>query len=421
MPSKLPRAVRIAAPFRNIAFDERAPRDRRRRPSRGASRSIAAPAELRGRDHAARRRAVSAVSTPAAVEEVPRGRARARALVAAARGLLRGEERRARAERARRGDRACGAPRAAARRAHARLRPPAARDGQPRARARRAGRGACPACTTCARSPTSTPSRRRSRPARACSSSAPATSGSRSPPSRASAASTSRSSKPPDRVMSRTVSVEVSAFYEACHRAAGVAIHCGAAVKALHGATRVTDVETADGRRFACDVVIVGIGIVPNVELAARAGLRAANGIVVDELARTADPHIVAAGDCTNHPHRAARAARAPRIGAERDSPGEGRGRDAARRADALFRGAVVLVRPVRLEAADRGAVDGLRRGRRCAATPPRGASPRSTCARASCSPSTPSTAQKSSSRGRSSSRIARASRRTCCATRPSI
>ncbi len=52
-----------------------------------------------------------------------------------------------------------------------------------------------------------------------------------------------------ERVMSRTVSVEVSTFYEACHRAAGVAIHCGAAVKALHGATRVTAVETTDGRQ----------------------------------------------------------------------------------------------------------------------------------------------------------------------------
>jgi 3-phenylpropionate/trans-cinnamate dioxygenase ferredoxin reductase subunit len=106
-----------------------------------------------------------------------------------------------------------------------------------------------------------------------------------------------------ERVMSRTVSAEVSAFYEACHRAAGVAIHCGAAVKALRGAARVTEVETTDGRTFACDVVIVGIGIVPNVELAAAAGLECSNGIAVDEYARTADPHIVAAGDCTSHPH----------------------------------------------------------------------------------------------------------------------
>jgi 3-phenylpropionate/trans-cinnamate dioxygenase ferredoxin reductase subunit len=106
-----------------------------------------------------------------------------------------------------------------------------------------------------------------------------------------------------DRVMSRTVSVEVSRFYEERHRAAGVVIHTGAAVKALRGAERVTAVETADGRSFPCDVVIVGIGIVPNVELAAAAGLPCSNGIVVDEFARTADQYVFAAGDCTNHPH----------------------------------------------------------------------------------------------------------------------
>jgi 3-phenylpropionate/trans-cinnamate dioxygenase ferredoxin reductase component len=105
-----------------------------------------------------------------------------------------------------------------------------------------------------------------------------------------------------ERVMSRAVSVEVAAFYEARHRDAGVAVHTGATVKALHGAQQVTAVETADGRVFPCDVVIVGIGIVPNVELAAAAGLPCNNGIVVDEFARTADPHVVAAGDCTNHP-----------------------------------------------------------------------------------------------------------------------
>jgi 3-phenylpropionate/trans-cinnamate dioxygenase ferredoxin reductase component len=105
-----------------------------------------------------------------------------------------------------------------------------------------------------------------------------------------------------ERVMSRTVSTEVSAFYDACHRAAGVTIHCGAGVKAFLGGDRVTAVETSDGRKFACDVAIVGIGIEPNVELAARAGLECSNGIVVDEFARTADPNIVAAGDCTNHP-----------------------------------------------------------------------------------------------------------------------
>jgi 3-phenylpropionate/trans-cinnamate dioxygenase ferredoxin reductase component len=106
-----------------------------------------------------------------------------------------------------------------------------------------------------------------------------------------------------DRVLARVVSPEVSAFFETLHRSGGVDVQCGAAVRALHGRERVESVEVADGRRFACDSVVIGIGIVPNVELAERAGLPCANGIVVDEHARTADPLVLAAGDCTNHPH----------------------------------------------------------------------------------------------------------------------
>jgi 3-phenylpropionate/trans-cinnamate dioxygenase ferredoxin reductase subunit len=106
-----------------------------------------------------------------------------------------------------------------------------------------------------------------------------------------------------ERVLGRVVCTQVSKFYTELHRAAGVEIHCGANVRALLGRARVESVEIADGRRFACDVVIVGIGIVPNVELAAAAGLECANGIRVDEYARTADPDVLAAGDCTSHPH----------------------------------------------------------------------------------------------------------------------
>jgi 3-phenylpropionate/trans-cinnamate dioxygenase ferredoxin reductase component len=103
-----------------------------------------------------------------------------------------------------------------------------------------------------------------------------------------------------DRVMARAVCAEVSAFYAARHRAAGVDVQCGAQVHAFEGGERVTGVTTTDGRTFACDLAIIGIGIVPNVGLAAAAGLDCDNGIVVDEFARTADPHVVAAGDCTS-------------------------------------------------------------------------------------------------------------------------
>lgn len=103
-----------------------------------------------------------------------------------------------------------------------------------------------------------------------------------------------------ERVMARVVSAPASEFYARRHAVAGVAIHCRTAVAAFRGGTHVEAVETADGRRFACDVVIVGVGVVPNVELAAAAGLDCADGVLVDERARTADPRVLAAGDCTN-------------------------------------------------------------------------------------------------------------------------
>ncbi|MGH6629327.1 MAG: NAD(P)/FAD-dependent oxidoreductase [Burkholderiales bacterium] len=57
-----------------------------------------------------------------------------------------------------------------------------------------------------------------------------------------------------------------------------------------------------DGSRIETDFIVVGVGIVPNTELAQEAGLAVDNGIIVDEYTRTSDPDIVAAGDCTNHP-----------------------------------------------------------------------------------------------------------------------
>jgi 3-phenylpropionate/trans-cinnamate dioxygenase ferredoxin reductase subunit len=106
-----------------------------------------------------------------------------------------------------------------------------------------------------------------------------------------------------DRLLARVAGPEVSAFFARVHREAGVEIHCGATVRALHGTTRVESVEIADGRRFRCDAAIIGVGIVPNVELAQRAGFACANGISVDDHARTADASVLAAGDCTSHTH----------------------------------------------------------------------------------------------------------------------
>lgn len=105
-----------------------------------------------------------------------------------------------------------------------------------------------------------------------------------------------------ERVMSRVVCPTVSAYYHRRHVQAGVEIRYGVEIRAFRGRRRVESIDVS-GEPLACDVVIVGIGVVPNTQLASAAGLACGNGIIVDEFARTADPVVLAAGDCTNHPH----------------------------------------------------------------------------------------------------------------------
>ena len=107
-----------------------------------------------------------------------------------------------------------------------------------------------------------------------------------------------------DRVMNRVVSPEVSEFYTEEHEKAGVQILTGVGVTGYEGADgKVTHVVTADGANHAADLVVVGVGVIPNFELAEEAGITCDNGIVVDEFARTSDADIFAAGDVTNHPN----------------------------------------------------------------------------------------------------------------------
>lgn len=103
-----------------------------------------------------------------------------------------------------------------------------------------------------------------------------------------------------DRVMTRVVCPEIAAFYHDYHSNAGVKLYYGTSITAFRGQDRVDEVETIAGQRFECDLVVAGIGIEPQVELAKAAGLYCDDGIHVDDYARTADPHIVAAGDCVN-------------------------------------------------------------------------------------------------------------------------
>jgi 3-phenylpropionate/trans-cinnamate dioxygenase ferredoxin reductase subunit len=104
-----------------------------------------------------------------------------------------------------------------------------------------------------------------------------------------------------ERVMVRAVSPQMSAFFQRVHRANGVKFVLGATAQSFVGATRVEGVITNAGAMLA-DVVLIGVGVVPNSEIAEEAGLACSNGIVVDEYAATSDPDIFAAGDCTNHP-----------------------------------------------------------------------------------------------------------------------
>ncbi|NKX52194.1 FAD-dependent oxidoreductase [Arthrobacter deserti] len=106
-----------------------------------------------------------------------------------------------------------------------------------------------------------------------------------------------------DRVMGRAVSAEVSAHFAARHAAAGAEVLCGTAVdEFVRGANgRVTGVRIG-GQVRDVDLVLVGIGVIPNSELAQAAGLAVDNGIVVDSGLATSDPVIFAIGGCARHP-----------------------------------------------------------------------------------------------------------------------
>lgn len=107
-----------------------------------------------------------------------------------------------------------------------------------------------------------------------------------------------------DRLMARAVGPAVSAFYRRAHARRGVDIRLSTGVSAFHGdGGRVTAVELSDGTRVPADLVLVAVGVRPRTELAEQLGLACDGGIVVDARARTSDPAVVAAGDCTVQPH----------------------------------------------------------------------------------------------------------------------
>jgi 3-phenylpropionate/trans-cinnamate dioxygenase ferredoxin reductase subunit len=105
------------------------------------------------------------------------------------------------------------------------------------------------------------------------------------------------------RILARPACEALADFFMAYHKARGVAFELGATIEGFEGRDgHVTGVKLAGGRVIACDDVVVGIGIVPNDELARDAGLECANGVVVDLQARTADPSVFAIGDVALRP-----------------------------------------------------------------------------------------------------------------------
>jgi 3-phenylpropionate/trans-cinnamate dioxygenase ferredoxin reductase component len=110
------------------------------------------------------------------------------------------------------------------------------------------------------------------------------------------------------RILQRVAAPATADHFRALHRARGVDVREGVHLRRLWAqAGRVSGAELEDGSRVDADVVLVGIGVQANVELAERAGLDIDNGIAVDQFCRTSDPDVLAAGDCCSFPFRGRR------------------------------------------------------------------------------------------------------------------
>src|SRR3546814_661832 len=108
-----------------------------------------------------------------------------------------------------------------------------------------------------------------------------------------------------DRVLARVAGEPLSRFYEADHRAHGVDLRTGAMVEALEKTNgRVSAVLLTGGERIAADMVIVGIGIIPETAPLLAAGASGGNGVDVDAFCRTSLPDVYAVGDCAAHANK---------------------------------------------------------------------------------------------------------------------
>ena len=109
------------------------------------------------------------------------------------------------------------------------------------------------------------------------------------------------------RILQRVAAAETSDHFRALHQAHGVTIREETGLQRLLGDGQVSAVRLADGTEIPADFVILGVGVTPNTQLAAAAGLAIDNGIACDALGRTSAPHVWAAGDCASFPHEGGR------------------------------------------------------------------------------------------------------------------
>ncbi|MCL5777906.1 FAD-dependent oxidoreductase [Limibaculum sp. FT325] len=110
------------------------------------------------------------------------------------------------------------------------------------------------------------------------------------------------------RILGRVAAPETAEFFRRLHRSNGVDMREGTGLERLEGEDgRVARAVLAGGESLAVDFVVVGVGVDPATALAERTGLRIENGIAADQMCRTSDPAIFAAGDCASFPWRGGR------------------------------------------------------------------------------------------------------------------
>ena len=105
------------------------------------------------------------------------------------------------------------------------------------------------------------------------------------------------------RLMGRAVPPRIAAVMAKRHVAAGIDVRCGAAVTGLAGVASGTAITLAEGGTVEADVIVAGVGAVPETSLAEAAGIATSDGVAVDSRFATSAPGVFAAGDCCRYPH----------------------------------------------------------------------------------------------------------------------